>query len=151
MLTDAEVRLLLGHAMAYDARLQPGEATVAAWTEASRRGRWTYDEALEVTHQHYAESTDWLMPGTITQRIRSARNDRAMREAAKPARQPDAIGQRRIEELTTGAFQTLNEPTAAAPAKPALVRSVRRHVRLDPELRAQARAELDAAREGTAS
>jgi hypothetical protein len=71
-LTELEVRRLLAAAMAYDNR-KPGESTVLAWSEAARRERWTFDAALDAVHAHYAESTAYLMPGHITQRIRLAR------------------------------------------------------------------------------
>jgi hypothetical protein len=69
---EQQVRLLLAAAVAYDNR-RPGDGNIRAWIEAADRGRWNYEEALEALHQHYAESTDFLMPGHITQRLRSAR------------------------------------------------------------------------------
>lgn len=71
-MTEAEVRQLLAVAMSYDNR-KPGQANVAAWKEVADRARWNFDEALDALHQHYAESTDFLMPGHITQRIREKR------------------------------------------------------------------------------
>lgn len=105
MITDPEVRRLLGAVMAYDNR-KPGEANVLAWSEAARRGRWTFAEALEAIHAHYAERGDWLMPGMVTQAIRTARQDRSMRE---PLVQPNPIGQARLAELTAGAFSAISD------------------------------------------
>jgi hypothetical protein len=64
-----EVRQILATAMAYDNR-KPGEANIAAWTEAADRGRWTFADALEAVHDHYARSTDFLMPAHVTAFIR---------------------------------------------------------------------------------
>jgi hypothetical protein len=58
--------------MAYDNR-KPGDATVVAWMESARRGRWTFDAAREAILDHYATSTDYLRPGHITQYIRNKR------------------------------------------------------------------------------
>ncbi len=58
--------------MAFDNR-QVGETTISAWTEVAQRGRWTYDEAEEAVKEHFTESTDWLQPAHVTQRIREHR------------------------------------------------------------------------------
>jgi hypothetical protein len=75
MLTDDQIRALLTVAMGYDNR-RPGDLNVAAWREASTRGRWTFDAAVEAIHAHYAESTDFLMPGHITKRVRGGQPPR---------------------------------------------------------------------------
>lgn len=77
-----EVVSLLAIVSSYDARTT-GPSEVAAWSEAARRGRWTYAEAVEVVHQHFAFDTkgSWLMPGTVTSKIRDARQQRLDREA----------------------------------------------------------------------
>lgn len=72
-MTEQEIRSLLAVAMAYDNR-KPGEATIAAWQEAAHRGRWGFDDAVEAVHAHFAESTEWLMPAHITQRLRAMRS-----------------------------------------------------------------------------
>lgn len=69
-LSQDEVRALLAIAVAYDNR-KPGEVTIAAWMEAADRGRWTFPAAVEAIHDHYAKSTDFLMPGHITAAVRS--------------------------------------------------------------------------------
>ncbi|MCF8610012.1 hypothetical protein L5G28_07535 [Gordonia sp. HY285] len=61
---------------AYDRRTV-GKGDIAAWHEAARRIGWTYPEALDAIHAHYAESTKWLMPGHITDRIKLARRQPA--------------------------------------------------------------------------
>lgn len=89
-MTESEVRALLAAAMAYDNR-KPGAANVAAWTEAARRGRWTFDVALEAIHEHYTRSPDFIMPGHITAAVRARMQlpaparEVARLEAAQPA------------------------------------------------------------------
>lgn len=93
-MTEDEVRRLLVAAMAYDNRKTPGQANVMAWCEAADRGKWTFESALEAVHGHYAEATDFLMPGHITARVRKARQlpaamERRMIEA--PPAEPERI------------------------------------------------------------
>lgn len=86
-MTEDEIRGLLAAAMAYDNR-RPGDANVAAWMEAAARARWTFAEALEAIHAHYATSTAFLMPGHITELIRAGRRQPATYrelDAASPA------------------------------------------------------------------
>lgn len=86
-MTEQEIRALLVAAMAYDNR-KPGDANVAAWTEAAKRGRWTFKAALDAIHEHYATSTAFLMPGHITAAIRARMRQPvpfAELEAAQPA------------------------------------------------------------------
>ncbi|MGW4119863.1 hypothetical protein [Nocardia sp. NPDC004711] len=71
-LTNDEIVTLLQIITAYDNR-SVDSATVAAWREAGRRRRWTFDEAVEAVHVHYSHNTAWLMPGHITQIIRRDR------------------------------------------------------------------------------
>jgi hypothetical protein len=84
-MTEHEIRLLLAAAMAYDNR-NPGQAAVLAWQEAAARARWTFAEAIDAVHAHYAESTAFLMPGHITQRLR-----------ARPAAAPPTVSELRGE------------------------------------------------------
>lgn len=102
-LTDAETRQLLAVAMSYDNR-KPADATVLAWGEASRRGRWTFPEAVEAIHEHYAGSTAFLMPAHVTQWIKTRRQEASMRTPVDP---PDRAGQQRLAALIGGAFQTI--------------------------------------------
>lgn len=83
-LTDPEVRLLLGHAMAYDNRKVPGDANRAAWAEAARRANWTLPAAIEALHQHYATSSEFVMPGHITALIKAERRQPAPFEPLPP-------------------------------------------------------------------
>jgi hypothetical protein len=137
MLTDNQVRALLAAAMAYDNR-KPGAANIAAWTEAAHRGRWPFHDALEAIHEHYARSTDFLMPGHITERLRAERRQPApVREILSPqlaARIVDALPSVPGDERPAPIERT------PGPSKPA------RRRRLDPAQRAAARAALDQAR-----
>jgi hypothetical protein len=49
------------------------EAAVAAWSESARRRSWTFPEAIDAVHEHFADETGWIMPGHVTQLIRRVR------------------------------------------------------------------------------
>lgn len=66
-----EVIELLQVIQSYDNR-STSPLTIATWHEAAQRGRWTRAAALEAVHEHYATSTDWLMPGHVTTMVRAA-------------------------------------------------------------------------------
>lgn len=88
-MTDEEIYHLLAVAMSYDNRRAPGDANIMAWREAADRGRWSFRAAVEAIHAYYAESTDFLMPGHITDRIRKARQlPPAPKEIEAPAAPP---------------------------------------------------------------
>jgi hypothetical protein len=118
MLDDQHVRQLLAVVMAYDNR-KPGDATVLAWSEAARRGRWTYAEAVDAVHAHYATSTEWLMPGHITARVKASRPVHTMSEGGP---EPDQLGQARVAAALDGAFLDVDEhepaPARALPPPP---------------------------------
>jgi len=78
-----EIIRLLQLAACY-ANRTPAESTVLAWEESARRGRWTFDEAADAIKNHYLNSTDFIMPGHITQLIRATRQDTAMRNDTPP-------------------------------------------------------------------
>jgi hypothetical protein len=80
-LTRSQIIDLLSAAMSYDNR-NVSDAHIYAWREASRRGRWSYEDALEALHDHYAESTQYVMPAHITERIRTMRRQRFETETA---------------------------------------------------------------------
>lgn len=71
-MTTDEVVDLLTAAAAYDRRTV-GRGDVLAWTEVAHRARWTFAEALSAMHQHFATSTEYLMPGHITTLIKAER------------------------------------------------------------------------------
>jgi hypothetical protein len=81
---EQEVRAILAAAMAYDNR-KPGAANLLAWMEAANRGRWTFTDALEAVHDHYAKSPDFLMPAHVTAFIRA--------KTRQPAPAAEAIAQ----------------------------------------------------------
>lgn len=89
MLDDDQIRALLTVAMGYDNR-RPGELNVAAWREASRRGRWTFDAAVDAIHEHCAHNPGFIQPGHVTQRLTADRRqpatyDRLQLEGAPPS------------------------------------------------------------------
>jgi hypothetical protein len=96
--TTDDIRRLLAAAMAYDNR-KPGAANVAAWTEAAHRAGWTFDAALEAIHAHYAESTQFVMPGHITERIRLANRQPAPYTALPPAQTASEEHRNRMKAL----------------------------------------------------
>jgi hypothetical protein len=87
-----EIRQLLAIVASYDNR-KVGTSMVEAWHETARRCRWTYAEAAEAVHAHYAEQTAYVMPGAITDRIRSAR--RYSRPALPTRSNPPASAEHR--------------------------------------------------------
>jgi hypothetical protein len=85
MLTDDQITALLAVAAGYDNR-RPGELNVAAWREASARGRWNIADAVEAIHSHYATKREFLMPADITTFIRSkSRQPTPVRELLGPS------------------------------------------------------------------
>lgn len=67
-----EIVDLLTYIVAYDRRTT-GRADVIAWHDAATRAHWTTTEAQEAVKIHFAHSTEWLMPGHITQIIKTNR------------------------------------------------------------------------------
>ena len=83
-LTRDQVVSLLQVAAAYDNR-NLGQANIHAWHDAADRERWAFDDAVMAIKAHYAESTDYLLPAHVTQRIRGKRQE--------PPRAAEAIGE----------------------------------------------------------
>lgn len=147
-MTEHEIRLLLAAAMAYDNR-NPGQAAVLAWQEAATRADWTFAEAVDAVHAHYAESTAFLMPGHITQRLR-----------ARPASMPPTVTELRTElppaapatvearleavsRFAAKYAQPSHRGSAARPARPARpMRPANRNTADHAAARQRARAEL---------
>lgn len=111
MMTHDDIVDLLSVISAYDNR-NPSHAAVLAWGKSAELGRWTITEALTAVHAHFASSTAFLMPAHITERIRAARHDAAMRQ---PLTHPDPISQARLTALISGAFQALNDDPETPP------------------------------------
>lgn len=74
MMSQDEVIDLLSIITAYDKR-STGQGEIHAWADAAQRGRWTFADAAEAVKAHYAESTQWLMPGHVSDRIKAQRRD----------------------------------------------------------------------------
>ncbi|MCU1647124.1 MAG: hypothetical protein JWN03_7399 [Nocardia sp.] len=62
---------LLQLAQAYDSRNIDG-LMVDAWLDSARRAHWTAETSADAIRSHYAESTDRIMPGHITARVKAA-------------------------------------------------------------------------------
>lgn len=107
-MTETEVRALLAAAVAYDNR-RPSKANITAWEEAANRARWTFQAALDAIHDHYAESTAFLMPGHVTARIAENRERAGTWPppyAALPAAAPaDDTTRRRIMAMVGNRFR----------------------------------------------
>lgn len=67
-----EIMVLLQVAQSYDSR-NIDRLMQSAWLDASQRACWDRDAALAAVRAHYAESTERIMPGHVTARIRAAR------------------------------------------------------------------------------
>lgn len=137
-MTEDEIRGLLAAAMAYDNR-RPGDANVAAWMESATRARWTFTEALDAIHAHYATSTAFVMPGHVTERIRQARPS-----------QPSSVGllgpaSPASEESRSAVMDQIRE-FAGRFVLPRSAKKAGRRAR-DAAAREQARRELDAIRD----
>lgn len=99
MMNRDEVIDLLSAITAYDNRNATRE-TVLAWSKAAEIGRWTLPEALEAVHAHFAESTEYLLPGHVTQRIKAERQDRHMRQDPREIEAPaNPAAAERIQEI----------------------------------------------------
>lgn len=99
-MTTDDVVDLLSAITAYDNR-NASPANVLAWAKAAELGRWTLPEALDAVHEHFATSTDFLMPAHITARVRATRQDRALRaeQAALEAAPADPAAAARINQI----------------------------------------------------
>jgi hypothetical protein len=84
---------------AYDGR-KPDGLTLAAWTEAAGRARWDFRSASEAVHQHYVNSTAWLMPGHVTELVRAGKRQPApVSEVLALGVAPPASPERRAEVM----------------------------------------------------
>jgi hypothetical protein len=121
-LNQEQVAALLVVAMAYDNR-KPGDATVAAWTEAAHRGKWRFGPAREAIHAHYATSTSFIMPGHITERLK-VESRFPPRYGEAPAEleeaRPDPAGQERIRAVVSSLAARLRWPRKPSREDPAL-------------------------------
>lgn len=81
-----QVKLLLTACMGYDNR-RPGQLNIAAWKEASERGYWTFEFALEAIHSHYSRTDDFITPAAVTKMVKSMREHEAALAAQEERRQ----------------------------------------------------------------
>lgn len=70
MMTRDQVVEVLQTIAVYDNR-KLDTLTIAAWTEAAERARWTHQGAIDAVHHHFARSSEWCMPAHITERLRA--------------------------------------------------------------------------------
>lgn len=107
-----EVVDLMTAISAYDNR-KPNPAAVLAWGKAAELGRWTLPEALDAVHAHFAECPDYLMPAHVTQRVKAARTDRAMRDeaVALEAGPADPVAAARVQAIVAEVAETLGWET----------------------------------------
>ena len=82
---------LLTAAAAFDRRTV-GKADAVAWHTVV--GDLPLDDCLAAVRGHYTDTTDWLMPAHVRQRVKAMRRDRIDRAipAAPPAEVADAPG-----------------------------------------------------------
>lgn len=122
-LNQEQVAALLVVAMAYDNR-KPGDATVAAWTEAAHRGKWRFGPAREAIHAHYATSTTFLMPGHITERLKVESRFPPRYGEAPPAEleeaRPDPAGRERVRQIVTALAERMGWPRKPSEDDPTL-------------------------------
>lgn len=121
-LTSEEVAALLVVAMAYDNR-KPGDATVAAWTEAAHRGKWRFGPAREAIHAHYASSTAFIMPAHITERLKVESRQPPRFGAVPPELEepkPDPAGQERVRAIVAALADRLGWKQTPSMQDPAL-------------------------------
>lgn len=86
VMTRDEIVDLLTIISSYDRRV-PDLAAIIAWEESARRAKWTYPEALEAVHEHFAFSADYLKQAHITALIQAARQASRNRRDSMPLRE----------------------------------------------------------------
>ncbi|NKR32223.1 hypothetical protein GS504_15940 [Rhodococcus hoagii] len=72
-MTPDQIIELLQVVASYDNR-NPDRYMIASWLDASQMARWQSDDAFSAVRQHFANSTDWIMPGHVTAIIRQKRS-----------------------------------------------------------------------------
>jgi len=83
-----ETGRVLAKCAGYDRR-KPDDAVTVAWYQAL--GDLGYDDCIAAVIAHYTETTDWIMPAHIRNRVREARNQRIMDAGGVPAPPPELI------------------------------------------------------------
>ncbi|GGF38958.1 hypothetical protein [Williamsia phyllosphaerae] len=96
-MTRDQIIELLQVIQSYDSRTID-ELAIHTWGKAAEIGRWAPEPAAAAVHAHYADTTAWLMPGHITQAIRSAaRQPAPVDEVVFALDKPVASPERRAE------------------------------------------------------
>lgn len=109
MFTRRDAIDLVSTIIAYDNR-EDSDSVILAWREAGERARWTLPEALDAVHSHFAESTGWIMPGHVTERIRATRRALAARDQAAIEAAPDAASPERFRAIIAAIASKLGMP-----------------------------------------
>lgn len=97
-LDDSQIRALLAVAASYDNR-NLTESAVAAWTEASRVGRWDFVTARDAIVWHSTNDPEYLKPAHITRYIRARRQQPQHLHAQRQIEAPDPAGKARIDAI----------------------------------------------------
>lgn len=96
-MTRDEILTLLQIVASYDGRKTDG-LIVDAWAKSADLARWDFPSASTAVHQHYAASTAWLMPGHVTELIRSGKRHPAPADEVLALNAaPPASAERRAE------------------------------------------------------
>jgi hypothetical protein len=77
-----------------------GQSDIVTWLTAAQRSSWTFEEALEAVHTHYANTDIWIMPGHITQIIKTHRRQPPPYKNQTALTSPPAKTQTRNEAMT---------------------------------------------------
>lgn len=93
---------LLQIVTSYDSR-KPSHAMVGSWLDAAQRGLWSYEDAVEAVREHFAHSTEYLMPGHITKKVAVMVRERGRYLEIEP-RQPESESARRMREQVMREF-----------------------------------------------
>jgi len=80
-MNEREVKSLLAIATGYDGRLS-GNVELENWKMVAAIQRWTFEEARDAMHSHYANSSEFAMPAMITKIIKDRRQDERMRDTS---------------------------------------------------------------------
>jgi hypothetical protein len=78
---------VLAKCASYDRR-KTGDADTIAWYQAI--GDLAYDDCIAAVIAHYGETTDWIMPAHVRERVREIRRNR-FQDAEKPAPPPELL------------------------------------------------------------
>lgn len=96
MMTRDDVIELLQVVQAYDNR-DISSLTIATWSKSADIAHWPRDAAFDAVHAHFANSTAWIMPGHVTERIRNAARQPRGADEVLALDKPVASTERRAE------------------------------------------------------